>query len=42
MLTDKLLQGLRQRDPRAIGRAISLVENGDASADTILSTSAGF
>ena len=38
MVTEKLLEGLRQHDPRAIGRAISLVENGDESADTILSS----
>jgi LAO/AO transport system kinase len=38
MTIDKLLEGLRQRDPRAIGRAISLVENGDESAEIILSS----
>jgi LAO/AO transport system kinase len=38
MTTDKLLAGLRNRDPRAIGRAISLVENGDESAEAILSS----
>ncbi len=38
MTIDRLLEGLRQRDPRAIGRAISLVENGDASAEVILSS----
>jgi len=29
MTIDRLLEGLKQRDPRAIGRAITLVENGD-------------
>ncbi len=38
MVTEKILEGLRQHDPRAIGRAISLVENGDESADIILSS----
>ena len=38
MTIDKLLEGLKQRDPRAIGRAISLVENGDACAEAILSS----
>jgi len=38
MTIDRLLEGLKQRDPRAIGRAISLVENGDASAEAILSS----
>jgi len=38
MTIDKLLEGLKARDPRAIGRAISLVENGDASAELILSS----
>jgi LAO/AO transport system kinase len=38
MAIDRLLEGLRQRDPRAIGRAISLVENGDESAEIILSS----
>jgi len=38
MTIDKLLQGLKDRDPRAIGRAISLVENGDATAEIILSS----
>jgi len=38
MTIDRLLKGLKQRDPRAIGRAISLVENGDASAEIILSS----
>jgi len=38
MIIDRLLEGLKQRDPRAIGRAISLVENGDESADIILSS----
>ena len=38
MEIDRLQEGLRQWDPRAIGRAISLVENGDASAEVILSS----
>jgi LAO/AO transport system kinase len=38
MTTDRLLEGLNQRDPRAIGRAISLVENGDVNAEAILSS----
>ena len=38
MTIDRLLEGLKARDPRAIGRAISLVENGDESADAILSS----
>ena len=38
MITEKLLKGLKQWDPRAIGRAISLVENGDESAAVILSS----
>ena len=38
MTIEKLLEGLKQRDPRAIGRAISLVENGDESAEIILSS----
>jgi LAO/AO transport system kinase len=38
MIIDRLLEGLKQRDPRAIGRAISLVEDGDASAEIILSS----
>ena len=38
MTTDRLLKGLKAWDPRAIGRAISLVENGDESADAILSS----
>ena len=38
MTIDRLLEGLKQRDPRAIGRAISLVENGDPGAETILSS----
>ena len=37
MTIDKLLEGLGKRDPRAIGRAITLVENGDESAQSILS-----
>jgi LAO/AO transport system kinase len=38
MNIDSLLEGLKQRDPRAIGRAISLVENGDPGAEIILSS----
>ena len=38
MTIDRLLEGLKARDPRAIGRAITLVENGDESADVILSS----
>ncbi|MEN8232809.1 MAG: methylmalonyl Co-A mutase-associated GTPase MeaB [Thermodesulfobacteriota bacterium] len=38
MIINRLLEGLKQRDPRAIGRAISLVENGDESAEVILSS----
>jgi len=38
MTIDRILEGLKARDPRAIGRAISLVENGDASAELILSS----
>ena len=38
MSLDGLLQGLKAWDPRAIGRAISLVEDGDDSADAILSS----
>ena len=38
MIIDRLLEGLKQRDPRAIGRAISLVENGDENAEDILSS----
>ncbi len=37
MTSDRLLEGLRKRDPRAIGRAITLVENGAESAQAILS-----
>lgn len=38
MRIDGVLEGLKVRDPRAIGRAITLVENGDESADVILSS----
>ena len=38
MTIDRLLEGLKAWDPRAIGRAITLVENGDASAEAILSS----
>ena len=32
MTIDNILEGLKKRDPRAIGRAITMVENGDESA----------
>lgn len=38
MTIDRLLEGLKAWDPRAIGRAITLVENGDANAEAILSS----
>jgi len=38
MLIDTVLEGLKSWDPRAIGRAISLVENGDESAEAILAS----
>jgi LAO/AO transport system kinase len=38
MTLDELLEGLKQKDPRAIGRAITLVENGDAGAEAILAS----
>jgi LAO/AO transport system kinase len=38
MTTEKILEGLDKRDPRAIGRAITLVENGDERAEDILSS----
>lgn len=38
MKLDSILEGLKARDPRAIGRAISLVENGDDQAEAILSS----
>jgi len=38
MMIEKILAGLKQREPRAIGRAISLVENGDPDAEVILSS----
>jgi len=38
MSIDTLLEKLRKQDPRAIGRTISLVENGDDSSDRILSS----
>ena len=38
MTIDRILEGLKLRDPRAIGRAISLVENGDEEAEIILSS----
>src|SRR3990172_8356402 len=33
---DDILRGIRQKDPRAIGRAISMVEEGDQRAGEIL------
>jgi len=33
---DTLIRALKNRDPRAIARALTLVEEGDAAADTIL------
>jgi LAO/AO transport system kinase len=38
MNSDRILQGLSEGDPRAVARAISLVEDGDAQADRILSS----
>ncbi len=38
MNSDHLLQGLKERDPRAVAKAISLVENGDPLADSILAS----
>ncbi|MGW8287204.1 MAG: methylmalonyl Co-A mutase-associated GTPase MeaB [Desulfobulbales bacterium] len=38
MTIDRLLEGLKNRDPRAIGRAISLIENGDENSETILAS----
>jgi len=38
MLTEHILRGLRERDPRGIARAISLVEENDPLADEILSS----
>ena len=38
MTIDSLLAGLKARDPRTIGRAISLVENGDEKAEAILAS----
>lgn len=35
---DDILRGIRQKDPRAIGRAISIVEEGDQRAGEILQT----
>jgi len=37
MTIDRLLKGLKLRDPRAIGRAITLVEDGDENAQALLS-----
>ena len=38
MNVEDLLQGLKARDPRAIARAISLVEDGDPASDAILAS----
>ncbi|MBI5075333.1 MAG: methylmalonyl Co-A mutase-associated GTPase MeaB [Nitrospirae bacterium] len=38
MLSEKILRGLRERDPRGIARAISLVEENDPLSDEILSS----
>jgi LAO/AO transport system kinase len=38
MTINRLLEGLKKRDPRAIGRAISHVENGDENAEAILAS----
>ena len=38
MTSDELIRGLNQRDPRAIGKAITLVENGDENAEAILAS----
>ena len=38
MMSEQILKGLRDRDPRGIGRAISLVEDNDPLADKILSS----
>jgi LAO/AO transport system kinase len=38
MKSDQILKGLRDRDPRGIARAISLVEENDPLADEILSS----
>ena len=38
MTINRLLEGLKKRDPRAIGRAISHVENGDEDAGAILAS----
>ena len=38
MTVDRLLEGLKNRDPRSIGRAISHVENGDENAEDILAS----
>ena len=36
MDTERLLERLRERDPRAIARAISLVEDGDPAACQVI------
>lgn len=38
MMSEKILRGLRERDPRGIARAISLVEENDPLSDEILSS----
>ncbi|MBA4371255.1 MAG: methylmalonyl Co-A mutase-associated GTPase MeaB [Thermodesulfovibrio sp.] len=38
MMSETILRGLRERDPRGIARAISLVEENDPMADEILSS----
>ena len=38
MNPEHLLQGLKARDPRAIARAISMVEDGDPASDAILAS----
>jgi GTPase len=38
MTLDRLLEGLNNRDPRAIGRAISLIEDGDENSEAILAS----
>jgi len=35
---DDILRGIHQKDPRALGRAISIVEEGDQRAGEILQT----
>src|SRR6056300_1456164 len=38
MMSEQILKGLRDRDPRGIARAISLVEENDPLADEILAS----